>query len=62
MGSTKEFAADIAKDILLKVLDNPVALSRKGAGGIPDGTGLAEHIGDCYGTLYKKVLAAITSP
>lgn len=55
-----ELAADAAKEIIVKMMDNPnnISLFLKG-GSMPDGIALADHIGDCYQALYKKILSTL---
>lgn len=55
-----ELAADAAKEIIVKMMDNPNNTNLFiTSGDFPQGTALANHIGDCYQVLYKKILSAL---
>jgi hypothetical protein len=60
MSNTYELASTAAKEILIKMLEsqNQSYLCLKNDD-YPKGIDFADHIGNCYQALYKKIFAAI---
>lgn len=60
MSDKYELASTAAKEILIKMLENPnqPKLCFKNDD-YPKGVDFADHIGDCYQALYKKVFSVI---